>query len=145
MRRVTSCKRAKAIRLAIATGAVGLSMAAAGVTFTVNSPSDVVDAKPGDGVCSTAVPDNGVCTLRAAIMEANHTSGGATINFGLPGAVTYMLSAPSPSPSPSDYNERSGALKVFNNVTIIGNGPANTIIDGNQTDRVFYIAGYPAP
>ena len=45
-------------------------------TLTVNSLADV----PGggnlaNGVCETA-PGNGVCTLRAAVMEANHYPGG---------------------------------------------------------------------
>src|SRR5262245_37189620 len=66
-------------------------MAASPPIFTVNSPADVIDANPGDGKCETP-SGNGVCTLRAAIMEANHTTGGATILFGLPGTVTYKLS-----------------------------------------------------
>ena len=33
----------------------------ADLQITVNSPSDVVDANPGDGVCGTAA-GNGVCT-----------------------------------------------------------------------------------
>jgi hypothetical protein len=122
--------------------------AAAAATFTVNSPSDVIDANPGDGKCETSSANggNGICTLRAAIMEANQTAGGATINFGLPGSVTYTLSIapPSPTPSPADV-EKSGSLKIHNNITIVGNGPANTIIDGNQTDRVFFIQNSPTP
>ena len=121
--------------------------AAAQPTFTVNSPADVVDANPGDGKCETSSANggNGICTLRAAIMEANQTDGGATINFGLPGSVTYLLGiAPSPSPSPADV-EKSGSLKIHNPIAIVGNGPANTIIDGNQTDRVFFIQNSPTP
>jgi hypothetical protein len=55
--------------------------------------SDVVDANPGDGECETA-HGNGVCTLRAAIMEANRATG-STIPFGLPlapGNYTTILS-----------------------------------------------------
>ena len=43
---------------------------ASAATFTVNSFIDARDASPGDGFCETA-PGNGVCTLRAAIMEMN--------------------------------------------------------------------------
>ena len=40
-------------------------------TFTVNSPFDAADFQtPVDAMCETA-PGNGVCTLRAAIEEAN--------------------------------------------------------------------------
>jgi CSLREA domain-containing protein len=41
--------------------------AALAATFTVNSPIDRSDASPGDGICRTS---QGVCTLRAAIIEA---------------------------------------------------------------------------
>ncbi len=37
-------------------------------TFAVNSTADAVDTSPGNGICATA---GGVCTLRAAIQEAN--------------------------------------------------------------------------
>lgn len=110
----------------------------AAATFTVNSPADVVDANPGDGFCDTG---GGVCTLRAAIMEANHTPGGeATIHFGLPGVVTYMLAIPK---SGTD-GEATGDLNITRTMTLIGNGAGNTIIDGNGSvlgDHVFEITG----
>ncbi len=40
--------------------------------FLVNSTVDAVDANPGDGVCATS---GGVCTLRAATLEANALPG----------------------------------------------------------------------
>ncbi len=96
-------------------------------TFTVNSAADVVDGNPGDGVCETA-PGNGVCTLRAAIMEANHTvGGGATINFSLPNGSVILLSIPA---SGAD-DETTGALKINVSMSIVGNGAANTIVNGN--------------
>lgn len=42
-------------------------------TFTPNSFEDRIDANPGDGICATAPPV--VCTLRAAVMEANALAG----------------------------------------------------------------------
>lgn len=50
-------------------------------TFTVNSTADDSDASPGNGVCQTA---GGVCTLRAAIQEANALPGPHTIAFNIP-------------------------------------------------------------
>lgn len=47
-------------------------------TYTVNSNADTADANPGDGVCATS---GGVCTLRAAIQEANLDGMSSTINF----------------------------------------------------------------
>src|SRR3569832_730605 len=55
-------------------------------TFTVQAWSpDLPDDNPGNGVCHTTA---GNCTLRAAIMEANHSPTGAAIV--LP-AGTYTL------------------------------------------------------
>jgi CSLREA domain-containing protein len=47
-------------------------------TYTVDSNADDVDANPGDGVCATS---GGVCTLRAAIQEANLDKTSSTITF----------------------------------------------------------------
>lgn len=52
-------------------------------TFTVNSTADDPDASPGNGVCQTS---GGVCTLRAAIQEANALAGPHTIQFNIPTA-----------------------------------------------------------
>jgi gliding motility-associated-like protein len=52
-----------------------------GQTFTVDDLGDVPDNVPGDGICETA---GGVCTLRAAIEEANAQVGVNTINFAIP-------------------------------------------------------------
>src|ERR671923_1826190 len=57
--------------------------------FTVNSNADAGDWNPGDGICETA-NGNHVCTLRAAVQEAN-AAPGSTINFGLGGSITYLL------------------------------------------------------
>jgi len=51
--------------------------------FVVNSTGDGDDAFPGDGQCETAV-GNGVCTLRAAIEEANAHAGSDGIFFSIP-------------------------------------------------------------
>ena len=105
-------------------------------TFTVNNTADIPGSAPLDnGVCETPA-GNGICTLRAAIMKANHfPGGGVTINFGLAGPVTYTLMIP---PSLLD-DEQTGDLNITNTLTIIGNGAANTIIDGNGTDGVFNV------
>lgn len=54
-------------------------------TFVVNSSLDAVDATPGNAVCATA---GAVCTLRAAIQEANALAGTDTIVIS---AGTYTL------------------------------------------------------
>ncbi len=59
-----------------------------GLSFTVNTTTDSIDADPGNGVCADAT---GLCSLRAAVLEANATSNADRID--LP-AGTYTLSIP---------------------------------------------------
>ena len=61
--------------------------------FTVDSFADELDNDTSDGLCQT---DANECTLRAAVMQANTTSGlGATI---LLPAGTYTLTRPATGP-----------------------------------------------
>ena len=112
--------------------------ATGGVTFTVNSTADAVDFAPGDGICETA-NGNGVCTLRAAVQETNGLPGADTIQ--LP-AGTYTLTLPG-----IDTTAAAGDLDILDDLTIIGVGADQTIIDGNQLDRVIHIvcADYAYP
>lgn len=105
--------------------------------FTVDSTLDQIDDDVSDGVCRTAA---GTCTLRAAIMQANRTTGvGATIR--LP-AGTYTLSRPR---TPSG-GERDGDLDLTTPasgnpvIRIVGAGQETTIIDAAQIDRVLSVA-----
>lgn len=100
-----------------------------------NSLVDAVDANPGDGVCETGTGNN-VCTLRAAVMEANAWPGADTI---LLPAGTYYLSLVATS---FENNALNGDLDLTDDVTIIGADEAATIIDGNRSAskaRVFEI------
>lgn len=49
-------------------------------TFTVNSIVDTNDTNIGDGICDAG---GGICSLRAAIEEAEFTAATDTINFGI--------------------------------------------------------------
>jgi CSLREA domain-containing protein len=74
-----------------ATLALGLILAASAVcaqtTFIINTLGDDPDSDPGDGICSTGdlvydpPPWVEECTLRAALEEANATSGSVTIEI----------------------------------------------------------------
>ena len=104
---------------------------AAPLTFTVNSPADVPDVNPGDGVCET-VAANGICTLRGAIQESNAHVGADTIV--LQPNVTYLLARVG-----DDETALNGDLDILDSVTMTGAGPS-TIIDGNGGalgERVF--------
>ena len=95
------------------------ALADAAAVFTVNSPSDVGDANPGNGICETA-SGNGVCTLRAAIQETNFLAGDDTII--LPPTI-YLLT-------------QVDELTITDNLTITGGGASTTIIDGNKLFRL---------
>src|SRR5688572_17473539 len=65
-----------------------------GAVFIVNSTDDGTDASAGDGNCATA---SGVCTLRAAIVEANALPGLDGISFGI-GTGTRTITVGSEMP-----------------------------------------------
>lgn len=92
--------------------------------FQVNSTADAVDANPGDGVCATAPgPDGAVCTLRAAIQEANALAGPDRII--LP-AGTYAITIP-PATLGIEGIE-TGDLNITDALTITGAGAASTFL-----------------
>ena len=102
-------------------------------TFTVNSTVDAVDVNPGDGVCETAV-GNGICTLRAAVMEANALAGSDSISLL---ANTYALAIAGRDEDAS----ATGDIDILDDLTINGANAATTIVDGASLDRVFHITG----
>ena len=65
-------------------------------TFVVNDTGDAPDANPGNGTCATST---GVCTLRAAIQEANAHPGPDTIEFNIPGPGPHTISPTSALPT----------------------------------------------
>jgi CSLREA domain-containing protein len=89
--------------------------AAGGETFTVDSAGDDSDASTGDCQCRTS---GGVCTLRAAIQEANACSGPQTIKFSSPMQIYPATALPA----------------------LTDNG---TVIDGS--DRWQTVGGYEVP
>ena len=102
------------------------------VSLKVNSTDDAPDMAPGDGVCETA-PGNHVCTLRAAVQEADAAAGPGAIE--LP-AGTYTLTVA----GPGEDAALTGDLDIRNNLTLTGAGPALTVIDaGSLGDRLFNI------
>lgn len=90
--------------------------------FVMNSTSDVVDVTPGNGTCATA---GGVCTLRAAIMEANALEGPTTATFSISGTHTLSI-----GPLPN----------IAKRLVIDGTGQTVTV-NANGLGRVFNILG----
>lgn len=56
--------------------------------FTVNSNGSGDDLDPGNGLCLTST---GVCTLSAAVQEANALAGADEIRFNLPGPAPFTI------------------------------------------------------
>jgi hypothetical protein len=148
--------RRRGLALALA-GAAGLLLALAVVTaaraapatpppaLVVNNAGDAPAAAPlNTGVCATARPGghpNGVCTLRAAIMEANHwPGGGVTILFD-PALMNTPISLSIPPQGPQD-DEALGDLNISQTTHINGlAGGDYTTIDAHALgDRVFHVA-----
>ena len=129
---------------------VQTSRAGAPVTFTVTTSVDAIDNNLNDGVCAGVVSPRAqgqvtACTLRAAIMQANHNlendpgSGPFTIQLG---TDTYDLTLVNDG-SHDDMSLR-GDLDVRHGMTIQGLGPDNSVVDGSllnceTTDRVFHV------
>jgi CSLREA domain-containing protein len=125
-----SRKTLLALVCALALPLFGLEILQAGTIFTVNSTADLPDADPLDGVAQTT---NGLCTLRAAVMQANYSGGGTII---LP-AGTYTITRVH-----YDDNAIAGDLDISADTVIQGAGSGVTILDGNGSvthDRVFQV------
>ena len=75
--------------------------ALASTTFVVDSTADFGDQTPGDGKCDTGtiMLIGERCTLRAAIQEANATTGTDTINFNLPATQDPIITPASQLPA----------------------------------------------
>ena len=79
--------------------------------FTVTSTADLPDSTPtaANGVCQAS---NGLCTLRAAIMQSNH-SGGSNVIMVPDGTYTLTLGPPDDEFNTGGATEQSGDLDIF--------------------------------
>ncbi|MGE0130319.1 MAG: CSLREA domain-containing protein [Blastocatellales bacterium] len=104
-------------------------------SFTVNDLGDAADANTGDGVCSTS---GGVCTLRAAIQEANalNACSSLMINFSVTGLIDTLNMLPTidrdlviSGPGASNLNiGRTGSRQVtFHRILLIASSRTVTI------------------
>ena len=103
--------------------------------FRVNSFADGVDADPNDDRCKTA---GNLCTLRAAIQQANATVGADEIVLP-PGTLTLSISGT------GENLGATGDLDIDPPLEIRGVGSAvgGTIINGVGLDRVFDLGAPP--
>src|SRR3989338_3132648 len=105
------------------------------VAYEVNTRDDIALADLDQGFsCFDSGP---TCSLRAAIERANAdtSSNSITITFKNNGVHTLRLGIGS-------GGAEVGDLDITRNLTIHGNGPQNTIIEGSQLhDRLFEMSG----
>ncbi|MFN6997731.1 MAG: tandem-95 repeat protein, partial [Aquincola tertiaricarbonis] len=88
-------------------------------TYTVTSTADAPSANAPAG------------TLRWAIQQANDNPGGDTIVFAIDGVFAMAAGAK------GDDSASNGDLDIAGNLTLVGRGVHNTVIEGNGEDRVF--------
>ena len=124
---------------------VGTTLSRAAPVFTVIETTDAPDAQL-NGVCASTYM--GLCTLRAAVQEAEH-AGGAII-FLSAGIGDYRLTIPAgpeandtlfcpaqpPAPSNCPTN-RTGDLDISTFVHLNGVGADSSVIDGANINRIF--------
>jgi len=91
----------------------------AGITFTVTWPGDQVDFNVGDGICDIG---GSVCTLRAALQEANADAGLDAIQF----STTWTIAVLSPLPP------------ITEEVNIAGTFPSGVQLSGGSCTGCAY-------
>ena len=103
-------------------------------TYMVNTTADLIDDNTDDGICHTSA---NTCSLRAAIMQANHLIS-ESVSIRLP-AGNFVLTRPVNGPDGEDNGDLNLTVPNTANqfISIVGAGSALTIIDGNQIDGVF--------
>ncbi|MBL8140554.1 MAG: CSLREA domain-containing protein [Acidobacteria bacterium] len=116
-------------------------------TFVVNGTGDASDAVAGNGVCATA---GGVCTLRAAIQEANALAGADTITFSIASGLQSITPA-SALPTISteidiDATTQPGFVETPL-IKVVGTGAVDSlgfvITGANSSLRGLIIVGFP--
>lgn len=118
-----------------------LSLEAGALDFTVDRTDDP-DPTTASACDDAALND---CSLRGAIQSANAHAGPDVIVLPA-SAAPYTLSIPFQLGSPDDGND--GDLDISDDVTIEGNSPTATVINGNGSvthDRIFHVGPSSAP
>lgn len=88
----------------------------------------------------TILPND--CSLRGAIITANANVGADTIIFNASTNGTPIMLTTGPADNEfalTGATQASGDLDILDHLTITGNGSANTVINGNDLDRVIDI------
>jgi len=109
------------------------------IGMVVNTVADLIDHDVTDGICRTSA---NTCSLRAAIMQANHLgTPGLTVTIDLPSG-TFTLTRLVSGVNGEDSGDLNLTAPTNANQLIVirGTSAASTIIDANQIDRVLRIS-----
>lgn len=114
---------------------VGLCLAPSQVSaagIVVTTTADTIDAAAScSGVTLASLPGpDGKVSLREAICAANSNPGSDTILFSVNG--TFFITG-----TAGEEAGGTGDFDIKDSLTIQGNGTNNTIIDGNEIERIF--------
>src|SRR4051794_21752336 len=119
------------VALAVVFGSLPRAEIAYAATFTVATTTDAPHTTPPDGNCTSTLAGN-PCTLRAAVQAANFLGGSNQITLPA-GIYALTVTGPGQDAAAGDLNITAGSL------TIVGADARTTIIDGNHTDRIFFV------
>lgn len=107
--------------------------------FLVDSFEEGTDANPGDGFCTT---NDGICTIRAAVQEANALPGKQVIaltrslhmlNFE---AETILAALVGSTTTPAEDGAVTGDLDITDDLELVGLSADESVIHANGGDRV---------
>ena len=126
----------------LSAAAIAAPAAAAGHIYVVSSASDKPDRHVGDGICDvTASSSTTVCTLRAAIMEANADGAGDRIQFAITGGSSAVKTIKPASALPGitqplviDGTTQAGA--TINTASTGTNARMRIVLDGSSAGNV---------
>jgi CSLREA domain-containing protein len=127
-----ACRALRASHAVLLLAALHALPAAAG-SFTVNSEADVPDDGIGDGECHAELGLPGVCTLRAAIQEANANPGADQI--WLTAGQVYTLTR-----AGQDATASNGDLDIHDDVQVLffASG-VRPVVDADGLERAFEV------
>ena len=94
--------------------------------FTVSSTEDTSDANTADNICADV--DN-LCTLRAAIEQANQTTGADAINFDAGVFASLRI-----------ITLEAALPQIIEGLTITGTAPARLVVSGADGFQIFSVA-----
>jgi large repetitive protein len=105
-------------------------------TYNVNTTADLIDDNVADGVCHTSANN---CSLRAAVIQANHLATQNTVaEIHVPAGI-FLLTRTQGSAEENYDLDLTSPLASSQVISILGAGAGRTIIDGNQLSHVIYI------